>query len=284
MKYEFNILLLAGGLLVACLIGSCSGETDSSIEHPTPSLRHTGTDQSDILTGTDAAELIVGLEGLDLIEGHGGNDVLDGGPGGDSLLGGDGDDTYLYNLGDHGDIIQDSGGLRDIVRFGRGIDPESLTITEHPTLLHVVVGDAANKDHFLIHHWGEPDYLIEEFVFENGVVFGVADIEQRIEGNRRPRFLRQLEDQVAVANRPFRFEIPEDSYVDPEGSIVQIFARSLDNRLLRDGWLGFDSDGHVFRGTPSEGDVAETRIRITLVDSADLTSTMVFKIRVVSGK
>lgn len=284
MRYALSRLSPAAGLLLACFVASCSGEADLTEDFQTKSVRHLGTDQNDVLVGTDADEMFVGLEGIDTIEGFGGDDVLDGGAGGDALLGGDGNDTYLYNLGDHGDIIQDTAGSRDSIRFGKGIDPESLTITERPTLLHVTVGDPANKDQFLIRDWGVLDNFIEEFVFESGTVLYVADIENRIEGNRRPLILQQIQDQVAIANSPFRFEVPRDSYKDPEGGVVQVFARLIDGRLPTDGWLRFDSEARAFYGTPSDDDIAETRIAITLVDSADLTSKTVFGIEVVPGE
>ena len=273
---------LIGYLTLVSIVASCSGEADLSESNQTNAVKYVGTDQTDALVGTDADEIFVGLMSFDRIEGLGGNDVLDGGPGGDALLGGSGDDTYVYNLGDHGDIIQDSAGSNDVIRFGDGIDADSLTITERPGLLHVVVGNPTSKDQFLIHGWGVFDNFVESFVFEDGTVLGIAEIENRIEGNRRPEVVQRIQDQVALANKPFQFGIPDNAYRDPEGEAVEVFARSVGSRLLRDGWLSFDKQNRVFYGTPSDKDIAETQIEITLSDPGSLTSKMSFRIKVVT--
>ena len=272
---------VTGCLALVAIVMGCSGEGDLAEGDQTNTQKYVGTDQPDALIGTDADEIFLGLEGLDRIEGHGGDDVLDGGPGGDALLGGGGDDTYVYNLGDEGDIIQDSAGSKDVIRFGAGIHTDSLTITERPGLLHVVVGNPASKDQFLIHKWGVFDNFIESFVFEDGTVLGITDIEGKIEGNRRPKVLRPIQDQIAIADRSFRFEIPGDTYRDPEGEIIQVSARSVDSRLLRDGWLSFDNGTQAFYGTPGKQDIGETQIEVTLSDPGSLTSKVSFRIKVV---
>ena len=74
------------------------------------------------LAGTGAADRLIGSRAADTLAGDAGNDVL---------LGQAGDDTYVLNLGDGQDRIEDNAG-RNVLRFGAGIAPASLSLVNYP--------------------------------------------------------------------------------------------------------------------------------------------------------
>ncbi|ERS85923.1 hypothetical protein Q672_16395 [Marinobacter sp. EVN1] len=129
---------LGGGAVVETIEFETSGQITSDqifgafgMSEPTPasdSLQATeGTsgDDSD-LSGSASADLVQGFGGDDVLSGAAGNDVLEGGNGHDSLTGGlgndtlkggRGNDTYLFSSGDGQDVIDNTGGGNDTLRF-----------------------------------------------------------------------------------------------------------------------------------------------------------------------
>ncbi|MDK2127097.1 calcium-binding protein, partial [Parachitinimonas caeni] len=72
--------------------------------------------------GLGGADTLNGSAGDDVILGGAGNDQLSGKAGNDTLLGGSGDDTYLFGRGEGVDVIDNSGGGNDTLRFAAGVD------------------------------------------------------------------------------------------------------------------------------------------------------------------
>lgn len=79
-----------------------------------------GSSGTDSLYGSNWGDEISGAEGDDLIVGQGGDDLLNGDVG---------NDTFSFNIGDGADVVTDFDG-RNVVRFGPGIDADSLTFSE----------------------------------------------------------------------------------------------------------------------------------------------------------
>ena len=76
-----------------------------------------GTAQRDLLLGYNGNDSLSGGAGNDRLEGGNGNDTLVGGQGNDTLLGGRGDDTYVFSAGSGQDVIDNTGGGYDTLRF-----------------------------------------------------------------------------------------------------------------------------------------------------------------------
>jgi Ca2+-binding RTX toxin-like protein len=72
---------------------------------------------NDVLLGAGGNDTFAGLAGNDTLTGGDGDDDLAGGADGDYLYGGGGNDTYRYALGDGFDVVNESGGTADRVRF-----------------------------------------------------------------------------------------------------------------------------------------------------------------------
>lgn len=87
-----------------------------------------GTDADDILWGTAVTDRMRGGAGNDILIAKDGDDVLEGGTGDDQLEGDGGDDIFVFNLGDGNDAVFDEG-LGNTIRFGEGVSPESIRIT-----------------------------------------------------------------------------------------------------------------------------------------------------------
>lgn len=76
-----------------------------------------GTTQRDLLQGFNGNDMLYGDIGNDRLEGGNGSDSLNGGAGNDTLVGGWGDDTYVFVAGGGQDVIDNSGGGYDTLRF-----------------------------------------------------------------------------------------------------------------------------------------------------------------------
>jgi len=102
-------------------------------------------------TGSAGANLLIGSDGADVLSGLAGNDVLSGGAGDDTMVGGAGNDTFLFDAGDGQDVIQDNGGVADVVRFGATIDSQDLVISRQADDLRLAV--AGSTDSVTIQNW-----------------------------------------------------------------------------------------------------------------------------------
>ncbi|GAB2884049.1 hypothetical protein GCM10027180_12950 [Microbulbifer echini] len=76
-----------------------------------------GTGNVDLIRGFNGNDQLNGDAGNDQLEGGNGSDQLSGGTGNDLLVGGRGDDVYLFSAGDGQDIIDNTGGGVDVLRF-----------------------------------------------------------------------------------------------------------------------------------------------------------------------
>ncbi len=241
-----------------------------------------GTDEIDYLDGTTANERLVGNQKKDLLTGNGGQDEFVGGPGADGLFGGSDSDTYYFNRGDHGDMLKDLGGSDDQLVFGSGISFEDLVFTEEAMGLCVTVGDINSLDSVFIMEWGLADNFIEAFVVE-GKRYFVDEIESSIEGNRRPRAARGIEPQTAIVGKPFRLQIPEGAFIDPDMDELKYNATMHDKSRFPP-WLTYHYSNFAVFGTPMEADIGELNILIEASDPGYKTAVIYTKIIVDPAK
>ncbi|WKT60104.1 calcium-binding protein [Microbulbifer thermotolerans] len=76
-----------------------------------------GGSEADLIRGFNGNDQLQGAAGSDRLEGGNGADSLTGGSGNDLLIGGRGDDTYVFNAGDGQDVVDNTGGGLDVLRF-----------------------------------------------------------------------------------------------------------------------------------------------------------------------
>ena len=133
------------------------------------------TEGSDsFLTGSRGDDVIHGLGGDDYLYGYRGNDVLAGGIGNDRLSGGAGNDRYEYAIGDGADFVYEESGF-DTLRFGTGIVPADVTVTEAGGAFRFSVASGGYVD-ALSPRYGNDGALIEEIEFADGTIWNIADI------------------------------------------------------------------------------------------------------------
>lgn len=137
-----------------------------------------GTDGDDNLISGADADFIEGGAGNDTLDGDGGNDVLIGGIGNDQLLGGSDDDIYIFRLGDGEDIITDTGGGDDVLRFGPGIGQRDVVLTEVGAFDLEITLLNSPGDRITIIGQRDPSGTgkIEKLAFDNGDEFDLTPI------------------------------------------------------------------------------------------------------------
>jgi methionine-rich copper-binding protein CopC len=85
---------------------------------------------------------------------------------------------------------------------------------------------------------------------------------------------------AAYEEQPFRFALPDDLFWDEDaGDALQWSATQADGTALPS-WLHFDSDTHLFYGTPDNPDVGTCRLAVTARDPQQATATVHFALAV----
>ncbi|MDZ7855404.1 calcium-binding protein [Sphaerotilus sp.] len=134
------------------------------------------------------SNVLQGGAGNDWVQGHG---TLSGGTGNDTLVASDtfyehSGDTYLFNLGDGADTIIEYGtpdteqhtASADTVRFGTGILPAHLSRSRSGDDL-VLSFSVSSTDQLTLQGWfADTASHVEQFMFADGTVWTIADLEQ----------------------------------------------------------------------------------------------------------
>jgi AAA family ATP:ADP antiporter len=129
-------------------------------------------------------------------------------------------------------------------------------------------------------HWF--DFGVSEFAMVNMVLalawLGVAVLVAReFQAEERaaclnlpPRLYREVEDRVLAPGSPFSFELPQDTFIDPDEGEVLAFSASLASFEPLPDWLDFRPETLGFKGlAPVEtGCVVEIVLRATDFDGA----------------
>jgi Ca2+-binding RTX toxin-like protein len=149
-----------------------------------------GDDVIDTASGND---VIYAGAGNDTVNAGSGDDIIDGGAGNDRLLGDSGNDIYIFGRGYGYDTIADrdaTEGNLDIVQFKADILPTDVTVTRSGNDLLIVVNgtdDSLRIEQYFSRYFysgwysydiGENGNKIEEFHFDNGTIWTIADIKE----------------------------------------------------------------------------------------------------------
>jgi Ca2+-binding RTX toxin-like protein len=137
----------------------------------------------DELSGEFGNDILIGGDGDDLIFGGHGDDLLIGGSGNDTLSGGRGMDTYYFSRGWGGDIIRESTGAINVVKFGPDIAPSDINLYRS---MHDLVIQLANdssqsirvESYFIVHD-GSPE-SISSIEFSNGLSWNRENIQAAV--------------------------------------------------------------------------------------------------------
>jgi len=105
--------------------------------------------------------------------------------------------------------------------------------------------------------------------------------EKLVSENLPPRLTRHLEDRTVLPLAPFEFDLPEDTFVDPDEGDVLIFTAHQVGKTWLPAWLDFDSETLCFSGTPPKDVEPQTRLilRATDFDGASVEAELVLRHR-----
>lgn len=103
--------------------------------------------------------------------------------------------------------------------------------------------------------------------------------EQAVSAPHPPRLQRPPQPRALPAGEKFDFELPADTFVEPDLGDVLRYKASVEGRKGLPGWLEFDAETLRFRGTVPPGAGAETvlRLRATDFDGAWAEARLVLK-------
>ncbi len=98
-------------------------------------------------------------------------------------------------------------------------------------------------------------------------------------GNLAPSINKRLKNQTAFVGRPFMYQVPEDTFTDPDQDALTY---SASGHPL---WLNFNASSLTFNGTPEARDftLAPAVIEVTASDEAGESASLRFSLRVIAG-
>ena len=210
----------------------------------------TSTAGADFLWGSSSTDQMEGGSGNDTIYGREGADTLAGNEGSDTLDGGEDGDTYAFEIGDGIDRILDSGTFgSDVIAFGPGITPESLTLGLGSLLIKVGnTGDAIHLDGFDPAN-ARSSGTIEYFQFADGATLSYQQI------------LDRGFDLVGTdGDDALRGTSVTDRFAGGRGNDIYFFGRASGQDIIEDlDTSGLDVDTVQFSSEVATPDVTATR-------------------------
>ncbi|MBB3060167.1 calcium-binding protein [Microbulbifer rhizosphaerae] len=172
-----NIEFETGGSLTAQQIFDAFGlpmqdpqpAFDSTVEGTTgDDSGLSGSAGRDRIRGGNGNDLLQGIAGGDRLEGGNGADTLEGGEGADVLSGGRGDDIYIFRPGDGQDVIDNTGGGHDELRFD-GIDFNQISSGLTKSGNDLVLNVSGGSDSVTLKNWFlGGDYVVDTISFTSG--------------------------------------------------------------------------------------------------------------------
>lgn len=257
----------------------------------------TGLLGDDGMYGGAGNDQLFGGTGDDVISGQSGDDYLVGGTGDDYLIGGNQNDTYFFSSGFGRDIIDNyddtlSGNTAlgnfatDTIVFDSDIDRQNIQLARQGDDLVITcfADELVVKNHFLGVGLGfNQRYAIDAISFTDGTVWGIDDINAMLdigEVNHAPKVAMPLPDQTSSIDALFAFQVPEDTFSDPDvGDTLSLSAGLSDGSPLPV-WLSFDSATNTLSGTPDNSQVGSLEIHITATDSHGESVSDIFTLNI----
>jgi len=227
------------------------------------------------LNGSNGNDTLSGTSVTDRISGLAGDDVIDGGAGDDLLMGGDGSDTYLFGLGDGADSIEDqnmSGTDINTVQMGAGVNANDIVATYDGVYLNLAIN--GSNDSLSIYWDTQNGYGVQRVVFADGTEWDAAMLEALVTpSNSAPEWINPIPGQNGVENHTFTFQIPADTFVDPDVGDELAYSATLADGSDLPSWLSLDSVTGIFSGTPGLNDAGTLSFIVTATDLGGLSAS-----------
>jgi len=94
--------------------------------------------------------------------------------------------------------------------------------------------------------------------------------------NDAPTIVHAIADQTAAKGTAFTFTVPADVFADVDAGDSLTLSASLADGGALPSWLAYDAVTRTFSGTPGNGDVGTSSIKITAVDAGGLAVSDTF--------
>ncbi len=137
---------------------------------------NTSSAGDDLLLGGSVSDTLAGAAGNDTLLGGDGDDDLTGGLGSDALYGGHGNDVYRFASGDGFDVIRESGGAADRVRF-TDLSSTDISIRQIGNDLWFLQQSTGSGLFAVGDFFSAASYELEAAEFSNGVVWDNATLK-----------------------------------------------------------------------------------------------------------
>ena len=250
----------------------------------TGNLNGTGNGLANVLSGNEDDNVLAGREGEDTLWGGSalGIDSYLITSGNDMLIGGAGNDTYVFNLGDGADTIDDVAlpGEGNVVIFGNGIIRSALSFSAGSVIIHV--GTGGDQLHLLHSNMDDPTgmHAVDLFRFADGTELTYAELLGGSTVNHAPTVANPLVDQTVEEDGPLTLQVPASTFEEQDVGDTLTYSATFANGTALPSWLTFDAATHMFSGTPDDAQVGSYELRVTVLDTDNLSASDVFTLTV----
>ena len=100
------------------------------------------------------------------------------------------------------------------------------------------------------------------------------------DANDLPTLENAIVDQTIAEDSALSFQFASDVFADVDASHTFTYTATLSDGSALPSWLSFDADTRTFSGTPLNGDVGVTAVKVTATDSGNAAITDTFNITV----
>lgn len=219
---------------------------------------HGGAGDDHNLNGEAGNDQLFGEAGDDKLFGGADADALDGGIGNDRLEGGAGNDTYYFYRGAGADVLwelrEENGGGTDTVRLTGGILPDAVSLHRDGDNLIIALDQSATQlavGNFFFHE-SHPNntFQIERIEFDNGVVWDLAGINQRVIGGAENTISGGPGDDLLVVDHQADVvsEAPGGGVDTVEASVTYTLPENVENLTLA-GYVNINGTGNTLSNT-----------------------------------
>jgi len=179
-----NLVIKLDGTTDQITINSFFSSTDYRVENLkfadgsnyniTQSITVAGGATNDTIIGTPFADTLSGGAGNDYIYASDGIDNINGGAGNDILKGGNGNDIYTFDAGYGVDVLYETGGTADIIKYNAGISSTGMFIKHVGNDLQIIT--QGSSDNITINgFYSDPNKRVEYLQFSDGTKFNLAN-------------------------------------------------------------------------------------------------------------
>ena len=100
--------------------------------------------------------------------------------------------------------------------------------------------------------------------------------------NDPPELAVPLPDQTTLEDNLYQFQVPLNTFTDPEPNDVLSYSATLEDGSALPSWLAFDAQLRTFSGTPTNADVGSVTVTVTATDLSTLRASDTYVLTVLN--